>query len=258
MGGAVMKYDRMEKNAYDAEANNTVASLLEPNEKVLWQGKPRKYVYILENVLTMLPFAIVWLLFDGLFIAAFAVNYDKIPWFTWLFIVPFFILHLFPVWVWFAKVISANRRYKNTEYCVTEKRVIIKSGFVGMQLHSLMMKDIVRVDIHRGLFDKMFGVGDLSVYTASSEYAKNSLINSIIDIPDYIEVMKLIQKVAYDVKADVSFPNALRPAENPGYNTEYKPVEVLASVTSESFGSTKATGSAVVSDSPDNGNSQKQ
>ena len=227
-GGAIMKYDRMERSTYDTEAahSESIASMLTPGEKLLWSGKPKKSVFILENVFQMLPFALIWLAFDAFFIVMMVKTSGSMPEGMWLFLIPFFALHLLPVWLWLSKVLTANKRYKNTEYCITDKRVIIKSGFIGMQVNSLMMKDIANVDMRRGILDTMFGVGDVYISTVGVPVAtrnRASFGNAIIDIPDALEVMQLIQKVSYDIKSDIGFPNAMRPDSSPGYKTEYNP-----------------------------------
>jgi hypothetical protein len=56
--------------------NNYAKSELElmvgSNEEILWKGKPNKRCFILEGIFNpMLPFALVWFLFDSMFIAAF-------------------------------------------------------------------------------------------------------------------------------------------------------------------------------------------
>jgi len=221
-----MKYDRMERNTYSTEASATdISTLLAPDEKLLWSGKPKKSVFILENIFQMLPLAIIWLAFDVFFIVMITTTGGWSDGMLF-FLIPFFALHLLPVWLWLSKVISANKRYKNTEYCVTDKRILIKSGFIGMQVNSLMMKDVTNVDVRKGLFDTMFGVADVYVSTKGMPVTTGkqaSFGNAIVDIPDAIEVMKLIQKVSYDVNSDIGYPNAMRPEENPGYNTKYNP-----------------------------------
>ena len=46
-------------------------SMIGDNEKIYWEGKPDKKCYIFEAIVNpMLPFAIVWALFDSMFIGA--------------------------------------------------------------------------------------------------------------------------------------------------------------------------------------------
>ncbi|MCQ3914452.1 MAG: hypothetical protein MJ201_01355 [Mycoplasmoidaceae bacterium] len=42
----------------------------------------------------------------------------------------------------------------------------------------------------------------------------------IIDILDPYGVYKIIEKVSREVATDISFPNAYRPENNPGYKTD--------------------------------------
>ena len=52
---------------YEEELPNPLTE----GEQVLWSGKPKKSAFLINNVLTMLPFALIWLLFDSIFIIAF-------------------------------------------------------------------------------------------------------------------------------------------------------------------------------------------
>ena len=46
-----------------------IEDILEEDERVLVRLKPNKKAYILERVVKMMPIALIWLLFDGAFIA---------------------------------------------------------------------------------------------------------------------------------------------------------------------------------------------
>ena len=46
-------------------------------------------------------------------------------------------------------------------------------------------------------------------------------LQSFIGISNPYDTMKLIKQISFDVKADVNYPNAYRPASNPGYHTRY-------------------------------------
>ena len=43
------------------------------------------------------------------------------------------------------------------------------------------------------------------------------------DLDDAQDVYRRVQKVILDIQTDMEFPNAYRPGENPGYNTQYRP-----------------------------------
>ena len=52
----------------DSMKNNNIDDLIDSNEQILWRGKPKKSAFILSKFLGLLPFVIIWLLFDGFFI----------------------------------------------------------------------------------------------------------------------------------------------------------------------------------------------
>ena len=43
------------------------------------------------------------------------------------------------------------------------------------------------------------------------------------DLEDPQDVYRMVQQVVLDIQTDIEYPNAYRPAENPGYNTNYRP-----------------------------------
>lgn len=217
-----MKYDRYEANEAEAVQSGELRRMVTPDERILWEGKPKRKVFIWENVITLMPIALIWLAIDAGFIFM-MVSFDTGMPKSFLFIlIPFFLIHLAPVWMWVAKASTASKRHKNMEYLITDKRVLIKSGFIGSQVINIMMKDISGVTVHKGVLDAIFKVGDVYISSSGIMPGKQSYANSIIDIEDAETVMQLIQKTAYDMQADISYPNAFRPEENDGYNTKYK------------------------------------
>lgn len=85
---------------------------LAEGEQELWSAKPKKSAFIINNILTMLPFALIWLLFDSIFIIAFVSSGS--PKEMILPIILFFVFHLMPVWIWLGNVLTANKKWKNT------------------------------------------------------------------------------------------------------------------------------------------------
>ena len=56
----------------------------------------------------------------------------------------------------------------------------------------------------------------------NSVYTENDKKEIILDIENPYEIYPKLQKIVLDIQADIEFPNAYRPSENPGYNTEYR------------------------------------
>lgn len=220
--------------------NNYAKSELElmvgSNEEILWKGKPNKRCFILEGIFNpMLPFALVWFLFDSMFIAAFlgGETISKTP--TAFTIIPiiFFLFHLMPVWIYLGGIIFVFRRYKNTEYIVTDKGVYYSGGLFSYTCNMKPFTELARVNIHRGIIDQIIGVGDV-VLTSNNiaDYCDSDVrVNgrpvgtgfgiTISDIKDYRKVFELIKKLQEDIYTDTMYPNALRPEENQGYRTKY-------------------------------------
>ena len=184
------------------------------DEQILWQGKPKKGSYILSAVSKMLPFALIWLLFDGGFIATMILGDAEIPPEMTIFFVVFFAFHLLPVWIWLYNIITASKKHKNIEYAFTNKRIIIKSGVIGIDFQNIYYPDIVSVNLKVGLTDKMFKVGD--IYISSMDGAK-----VLFDIEDPYFITQRLQEIVIDIKSDIEFPNNFRPEENKGYRTVY-------------------------------------
>lgn len=202
------KYEQVSNSFKENNINN----ILVDGEQVIWSGKPKKSAFVINKCCTMLPFALIWLLFDSMFIFMFiGTGESKMLWF----IIPFFALHLMPVWIWLSNVLTANKKWKNTEYVVTDKRIVIMSGFIGMDYQTIYYKDIENVYLKVGVMDKLLKVGD--IYFDTNDRVKAAFL----DIEDAYELYPKLQKVVLDIQTDIEYPNNLRPKENDGYNTKY-------------------------------------
>lgn len=205
---------------YDEEYQDII---LTNGENVLWEGKPVKKAFILNSILPMMPFALLWLVFDGFFIFTFAITgaFSEMA----FFIIPFFALHLIPVWKWLGDILTASAKWEKTKYLVTDKRIVIQSGFISSNINSIYYKDIDNVNLHIGIFDRMFGVGDIIISTNRMFRDKsNNLLpisHTILDIPNPHETYRKVHKIILDIQTDIEYPNDLRPKTNSGYNTTY-------------------------------------
>lgn len=203
------KYEKINTNNEFVDVRNILVS----GESILWEGSPKKKAFVFNKVITMLPFALIWLLIDGGIITAMIIDGEmgEMLWF----IIPFFALHLMPVWIWLSNVLTANRKWKNTKYFLTNKRILIQSGFVGIDYQTIHYKDIDNVNLKVGVIDKMLKVGDIYFDSKKGDGA-------FLDVEDPYIVYPKIQKAVLDIQTDMEFPNNLRPDKNDGYNTDYK------------------------------------
>lgn len=212
------KYDSL-NNVLDTNINPLVAG-----ETLIWKSKPKKSAFIINKSLIMAPFALLWLAIDSGIIISMIVASDLGP--GLLFIIPFFALHLTPVWIWLGNVLTANRKWRNTVYYVTDRRIIIENGFIAGNLQTIYYKDLTNVNLKIGVIDKLLGVGDIYLETSAGPYSvdgKTLNTQAFLDVENPQEIYPKLQKIVMDIQTDIEYPNALRPNENPGYTTTYTP-----------------------------------
>ena len=203
------------------------------DEKIFWKGKPNKRCYILEGIFNpLLPFAIIWFLFDSFFIASFVGTSIAAGAPTIFSIVPliFFALHMMPVWLYIGGVLFVLRSYQHTEYIVTDKGVYVSGGLFSYTCYMKPFTELSRVNIHRGIIDQIIGVGDVVLTSNTPDfYSSNgsprNIGIAIADIKNYRKVYEIIKKLQVDIYADTMYPNDLRPKGNHGYGTKYNGLE---------------------------------
>ena len=195
---------------------NELKSMVGMEETILYEGKPDKKCFIFESIFNpLLPVAIIWAVLDMSFMG-FAVSGMQMV------MIPFMLVHMMPVWIYLGGVIFSFRRYKNTYYIVTDHAVYVSSGIFTMNLQEKTFAELSRVNLHRGIFDQMFNVGDIQITT--NQYTKKNVpaVITINSISNYTEVYQMVKKLQKDIYSDIMYPNDLRPSENHGYKTKYR------------------------------------
>ena len=166
------------------------------DERIIWRGQPKRSAFILNSSIQIAPFAIIWLLVDSSFIIPLlsaGAMVGKILWF----LIPFFAIHLIPVWIWLYKMMNAYRRWKNTEYAISDKRILLTNGLVGNEFYSIYYKDIESVSMQAGKVDRLCGVGVLIVtlnFQVDGETAGSAFL---LDLERPEEVYGILQKTAW-------------------------------------------------------------
>lgn len=200
-------------------------------ERIMWHGKPQFKCFVLEAIFNpMLIFALVWGAIDGammLFVfsdSSFMGDFGK---FGTAAMLGFFALHLMPVWIYLFGVIFSALKYKHTEYIITERGIYISGGLFSVNIQMKPFTDLSHINIHRGVFDRMLGVGDVymicnhTMYNTSNHNHNHVTTFNICDVEDYQKVFGIIKEMQTDIYSDTMYPNAMRPDTNPGYNTKY-------------------------------------
>ena len=192
------KYDQKENR------NKTIDEELKSDEIVLFRAKPKKSAYILEAFFKMLPIAIIWLAFDTFFIIEFlSMGAEQLGPFV-IFIIFFFIVHLTPVWIWLGGLIKATAGYKNIEYAITDKRILVRDGILNVEIKSLEFKNIASFNISKSLSDQMLHVGDIIVICGTERVV-------IHDIENPAFILEKLKQLAEKNKIDISFPQGIKP-----------------------------------------------
>lgn len=195
-------------------APRDISSVITEGENVLWQGKPKKSAFVAGRVLGMLPFALLWLVIDGAFIALLCVFGSELPLPLIIGMCVFFLFHLLPVWIWITNIVTANKMHKNIEYAFTDKRIIVKSGIIGIDFKNVFYADIISVNLKVGIIDRICKTGDIYIVSIGGATV-------ISDIENPYFITEKLQKIVLDMKMDAAYPNELRPSVNKGFNTEY-------------------------------------
>lgn len=200
---------------------NDLRAVVGYNEQVFYEGKPDKKCYIFESVLNpLLPFAIIWAIIDfGIMGSALFDHGDSSMKF---FLIPFMMLHLMPVWIYLGGILFMSRRYKNTSYIVTDRAIYVSGGVINKSINVKPFAEMSHINLHRGMFDQMFNVGDIVCTTSHMTEDSKSATIKLNSIANYTEVYNLIKRLQMDIYTDVMYPNAMRPSDNPGYNTQYR------------------------------------
>lgn len=178
------------------------------DEVIYWSGKPEFIPFILRGV----PFLAAGLLAELFYKGG---HLPGLPGFldtgTILFLASAaYMIYLFLV-------------YGNTGYAFSNKRLMMRSGFFGVDFMSIDYDKISDIEVNVNPVENLFGVGTVQAFSGRTTEKGARIYDRFISIAEPYEVFRRIKEVAVDVKTDWNYPNALRPEENPGYKTRYNP-----------------------------------
>jgi hypothetical protein len=98
-----------------------------------------------------------------------------------------------------------------------------RSGFWGIDIKAIDYDKIIDIEVNVNPIENLFGVGTIKAFSGGAGDDSRRLNDRFIAISNPYEVFKKIKEVSVDIKTDWNYPNAMRPAENPGYKTQYNP-----------------------------------
>ena len=186
------------------------------DEDFIWLGEPA----FLPFVCTGIPFLIIGICWGAFDYFGFIQHMSsKMAGFA----IPFFALHLFPFWGSILNIFRLVLAHKNTFYAITNKRVMMRSGFWGIDFNAIDYDKISDIQVTVNPLENMLGVGTLHFSAGKVGSKGNPLTDDFIAITNPYEVFKKVKTVGVNVKTDWNYPNKLRPEDNPGYKTKYDP-----------------------------------
>lgn len=230
MAMAIGMWSRQRWTVNNTSMANETQKVLNQDEKVIWQGQPQFLPYIVGSFGTSLG----GIVFTAIAYAFFTISRNGgapagVYWVPGILILfGIYLVIGLPILRWFA--------YRYLYFTLTDKRAIFQSGLIGRNFDIADYDKVESATMNIGIADKMFGKnsGSIAIYANrlvsgttsdgrghTSSYTRNVPF-VLLHISDPYTVFELFKKVSFDVKADINFPNAMRPGENAGYQTSYK------------------------------------
>jgi len=198
-------------------------NILDRDELIIWSGRPNFIVFMCTG-LAFLAIGIVWGIMGFGFIAGFLQTARHVgdgP--PMLFIVPFFVLWLFPCWGSPLYMLWLYYSHGNTAYAFTNKRVLLRSGVLGIDYQIIDYDKIRDVQVNVNPIERMFDVGSILFNTSEVNQQGHPMLKRFVGIENPYDVFRKLKETTVNVKTDWNFPNAMRPETNPGYRTQYDP-----------------------------------
>jgi uncharacterized membrane protein YdbT with pleckstrin-like domain len=196
--------------------------ILDRNETIIWSGTPNFWIWISSSVLALI-IGMLWGIFDIVFSVSWLSHASPVM--CYIFI-PFILVHSVPCWGSVLYVIWLFLSYKNVVYACTDKRIIIRSGLLGIDYRIIDHDKINNIQVNVNPIEKLFGVGTITFYGGVMSENALPILKRFRGIEEPYEVFRRIKEVSHDAKTDWNYPNAIRPETNPGYQTKYARDEI--------------------------------
>jgi uncharacterized membrane protein YdbT with pleckstrin-like domain len=189
---------------------NNIAKQLRSNEKVLWQGKPVLTPFVLAHNLFPFVFGLFFMAFSLLFfilpMASTSAPLEVVLFPLIFFFIGFAFAFGMPIWSFLA--------FRNTEYLISDQRLITQTGAIGIDTRFVDLEKIQEVYVRIGVVDRLFGTGSIFAVTAGQVYVGwqqgpgwgGSFIArpSLASLKEPYEVQKLLQEAIREVKESKS------------------------------------------------------
>ncbi|WFO75754.1 PH domain-containing protein [Desulfurococcaceae archaeon MEX13E-LK6-19] len=140
------------------EIPQDIKEMLEPDEKILWCDKPLRAPFVRRSI-GLVFIGIPWLVFPLIIIGMASTKFLFEP------PVLLFLIFWYGIlgFIFFWTPIYSSLVWKNIYYVLTNKRIIIRKGLVGIDYDVLNLDAIQQVNVNVGFWDRKYGTGTLTI-----------------------------------------------------------------------------------------------
>ena len=173
---------------------NEFSKILDDNETIIAAFKPNKFKFYFLNIFF---FTTGWIFIFLIFLLIYLFPEDlssQIPAFVFLILLGIFLVAAAIDCIFL--IMTYNKRF----YAYSNKRIIIKSGLIGVDYKSLDHKMIGAIDVRVDLSDKMSESGSLRFGSQASPLAPQGALFRFSGIEDPYVVYRSIKKYIDSVK----------------------------------------------------------
>jgi len=115
---------------------------LNPEEKIVWVGRPRQGIYLRSGDIILIPFNLIGM---GIMSFAFlAIVSDAPPPFFWLLGIPIILAWGY---MFIGRFFVSMAQRRKTHYCITNERIIILSNFFNKNVKSLSLRNLPEMNL---------------------------------------------------------------------------------------------------------------
>lgn len=140
--------------------------ILDDDEELLCQIKPNKKRFLVIANLFSLLFGLIF--FAALFTPSLLGLLGAVEGFVNGGAIVMLVISFVFLLVFLVNILGTIRRYKNTAYAITNKRVLIRSGFIGVDYKAIDLSSIHSINVRVDFADKLVNPSTGSIYFASA------------------------------------------------------------------------------------------
>ena len=184
------------KQIENSTTHISIKNILDFDEYLVSSHKPHSLSYIFNSLFRLL--AVVITCSFSCILAAIIIHVAGLftkGFFTQLLVLSLMIVFLTPLWLWLSKFATTLKLRKHVEYFITNKRVIIKKGYILKSVSSVYLSDIFNIKVTFSVINDYYKTGNVKLAT----YHKWVVLHSL---SDYYDVGRYLEEVCQIHKTD--------------------------------------------------------